>query len=254
MMNDLRGQRVLIVDDEPELLKMLLYVFGRTAAQVHTAQDGPEALRKFFALRPDLVLLDLMMPGMDGLEVCHRIREISDVPIIILTATDNDRKIVESLECGADDYVTKPFSPSVLLARAQSVLRRTATAPTPESASTYHDGYLMVDLDKRRVWVCGERVFLSTTEHDVLTYFVRNAGRLLTFEQILSNVWGKGCERRVEYVHTYITRLRRKLEMDPTMPRYFSNERGVGYRFQAEEPGAPLPPGIDGKFSSGDPQ
>jgi DNA-binding response OmpR family regulator len=226
-------KRVLVVDDDPALLPLIEYTFAREGYDVLTACDGKEALREFFAHKPDLVILDIMMPRMDGWETCRRIREVSDVPIVMLTARGQDEDIVRGLEYGADDYLTKPFSIKVLLAHARAVLRR-AALPAVEYAepTTYADDFLTVDLKERRVTVGGEPVKLTPTEYRLLAYLVQNAGQVLTFTQILQNVWGWEYQDDLDYVRVYVWHLRQKLEQDPKDPKYIQTEIGVGYRFE----------------------
>lgn len=231
-MSDLLDKRVLIIDDDPDMSELVAFFLSQAGAEIYTAAGGPEGLRQFFAHRPDLVILDIMMPEMDGWEVCQRIRQVSDVPLILLTALARNPEIVKGLKCGADDYLPKPFSPDVLLARAQAVLRRAHHYSAQEKSVTYNDGHLAVDLIKRRVRVRGEPVKLSATECRLLTYLFRHAGRVLTFEQILAQVWGKACQDNPEYVHVYVSRLRQKLEPEPKQPIYFLTEHGIGYRFE----------------------
>jgi two-component system KDP operon response regulator KdpE len=226
--------KVLVVDDDPALLPLIEYTFAREDYEVHCASDGKEALRQFFAHRPDLVILDIMMPRMDGWETCRRIREVSDVPIVMLTARGQDEDVIRGLEYGADDYLTKPFSIKVLVARARAVLRRAALPPVDYSESTtYADDYLTMDLQQRRVTVRGEIVKLTPTEYRLLAYLVQNAGRALTFSQILQSVWGWEYQDDVDYVRVYIWHLRQKLEEDPKNPKYIQTETGVGYRFES---------------------
>lgn len=236
-MDALRDKIVLIIDDDPELLELLELFFLHAKADVHTAHDGYDGLRKFYTHRPDLVILDLMMPGMSGWEVCRQIRNLSDVPLIMLTALQQPDDVTRGLECGADDYVTKPFEHKVLMARAQAVLRRTTQPYNFElDSSIYNDGYLRVDLNKRQVQLRGEDVKLSTKEYMVLAYLVKHADQILSFQQILENVWGWEYQEHLEYVHAYIWRLRQKLEEDPTNPVYLLTEYGTGYRFEKLTP------------------
>jgi DNA-binding response OmpR family regulator len=227
----MQDKRILIIDDDHALLDLLETVLAPRGAEVCVAASGQQGLDQFHARRPDLVLLDVMMPDMDGWEVCRQIRLVSDVPIIMLTAQCRDEDIVRGLKMGADDYVTKPFSPEVLLARSQAALRRPVFAPERQQPFTYHDGHLTINLEQRRVLVKGEPVKLSVTEYELLAYLVRRAGRVLTFRQILRNVWDEVSMERTEYVHNYVSYLRYKLEPDPRCPVYFLSDRGVGYRF-----------------------
>lgn len=229
----MENKKVLVVDDDPALLPLIEYTFAREGYEVYTAADGKEALRQFFAHRPELVILDIMMPRMDGWETCRRIREVSDVPIVMLTARGQDEDIIRGLEYGADDYLTKPFSIKVLLAHARAVLRRAALPPAEHGEpTTYADDHLSVDLKERRVTVRGEVVKLTPTEYRLLAYLVQNAGQVLTFRQILQNVWGWEYQDDLDYVRVYVWHLRQKLEDDSKHPKYIQTEIGVGYRFE----------------------
>ncbi|MBI1877251.1 MAG: response regulator transcription factor [Chloroflexi bacterium] len=227
-------QTVLVIDDEPALLRLLESVFSEAGYQIYTSTNGPEGLRQFYTCQPDLVILDLMMPEMDGWEICSQIRRLSDVPVIMLTAMIHDDEIIRGLTCGADEYVTKPFNSAVLLARAQALLRRAALPPTTKKLAAYSDGYLTIDLEAHRVHVCGQPVKLSVTEYGLLAYLLQNADRMLTFRQILGHIWGEACQDNIEYVHVYISHLRQKLEKDPSCPVYLLAERGVGYCFEKQ--------------------
>jgi two-component system KDP operon response regulator KdpE len=231
-MSEMQGKRILIVDDDIYLLNLMTHIFGRRQAQVYTAADGVEGLRQFYAHQPDLVLLDLMMPDVDGWQVCRQIRQRSGVPIIMLSALDRDEHVVRGLDCGADDYITKPFSQKVLLARIRAALRRAALASPAAQPSRYSDGHLSVDLEGRQVLVGAKPVKLSPTEYELLAYLVAHADRTRTYRQILERVWGSAYHNCVGHVHVYISRLRQKIEPDPANPRYLPNEHGVGYRFE----------------------
>jgi two-component system alkaline phosphatase synthesis response regulator PhoP len=229
----MENKKVLVVDDDPALLPLIEYTFAREGYEVYTANDGKEALRQFFAHRPELVILDIMMPRMDGWETCRRIREVSDVPVIMLTARGQDEDIIRGLEYGADDYLTKPFSIKVLLAHARAVLRRAALPPPDyDESTTYADDYLTVDLKERRVTTRGEVVKLTPTEYRLLACLVQNTNQTLTFRQILQNVWGWEYQDDLDYVRVYVWHLRQKLEEDPKNPKYIQTEIGVGYRFE----------------------
>ena len=233
----MRGKKVLIVDDDSEMLALCRRLFAGAGAEVHVATDGREALGQFAACRPDLVLLDVMMPALDGWEACRLLRRMSDVPIIFLTVLSHEDDIVRGLECGATDYVTKPFSPKVLLARACAALRAADADSGKRRVARYDDGYLSVDLEARRVSVEGKPVQLTATEYELLAHLLENAGRVLTHEQILERVWGWECQGSPDYVHVYICHLRQKLEQDPRRPSYLLTEHGVGYRFEKREEG-----------------
>jgi two-component system KDP operon response regulator KdpE len=231
----MQGKRILVIDDDPGLLQLVKLTFNRLEAQVYCADSGQEGLRQFYQHRPYLVILDLMMPEMDGLEVCRQLRRLSEVPIIILTALDHDNHVLKGLACGADDYLTKPFNPEILVARAQAVLRRTIDQyASPDKPAAYNDSYLTIDLTQRTVLVQGKPVKLTATEYRLLTYLLQNANRVLTTQQILHNVWGSDHHGNTEYVHVYMGHLRRKLEAAPTDPLYLLTEHGIGYRFETQ--------------------
>jgi two-component system KDP operon response regulator KdpE len=230
----MQNRKVLVIDDDADLVELLKRVFGSAGAQVFGACDGQEGLRQFYAHHPDLVVLDIMMPGMDGWEVCRSLRQLSNVPILVLTALNASQDVLYGLDRGADDYVTKPFDIQILLARARALLRRTSRPGGSEKCLTYDDGYLAIDLEQRRVWVRQQRINLTSTEYELLVYLFRSAGGVLTHEQILEHVWGEGCRESSQYVHVYVHRLRKKLEQDPADPRYLVKEHGVGYRFEPQ--------------------
>lgn len=230
----MQGSTILIIDDEPAILHWLASALSQMGYEVYTAASGPEGLRQFYTLRPDLIILDLMMPDVDGWTVCERIRQVSAVPLIMLTALSQEELIIRGLDYGADDYLTKPCSLELLLARVRAVLRRAALPPTAQKSVSYSDNRLTVDLDERRVFILGEPVKLSATEYGLLTYLFQNAGQVLTFEQILEQVWGETGHGNIDYVHVYVSRLRRKLEVNPKEPVYLVTEYGVGYRFEKQ--------------------
>lgn len=227
----MQGKKILVIDDDYHINQLVKATFAEQGAEVVTAVDGQEGLRQFYTHKPDLVIIDLMMPEMDGWETTERILELADVPIIILTSLRDDADVIRGLDRGAIDYVTKPFSPKVLAARARAALRH-AAASHPVVQYNFQDERLLVDLDHKRILVDGEPVKLTKTEFKVLTYLVQNAGRILTFQQILEHVWGWEYQDSIEYVHVYVSRLRQKLEKDPKEPRYLITEYGIGYRFE----------------------
>ncbi len=221
-------QTILVIDDDYNLRRLIKYALAHEGYVVHVAHDGQEGWHVFFDLRPDLVILDIMMPQMDGWEVCKRIREVSEVPIIILTASVYGKDIVRGLNMGADDYLTKPFRVSELLARVQAVLRRVSVSkPTP----VYADDHLTIDLGNRRVLVQGEPVPLTSIEFNLLAVMVKHANHVLSTGQLLEQVWGWDHVDNVDYVRVFVFRLRQKIEPDPKSPRYILTERGAGYRF-----------------------
>lgn len=228
----MQGTRILVIDDDISLCQTIKYTFSRVGADVVTATDGRDGLQQFYRHRPDLVLLDVRMPGIDGWEACRQIRLMSNVPIIMLTTLHKDEEIIHGLDLGADDFVTKPFSREVLLARARALLRRTEQGVTEPSLTGYSDDYLSVNLEKRRVYVNGKQISLTATEFRLLSYLLQFADQVLPYQTLLDRVWGEECRENIDYVHVYLSHLRRKIEADPRNPRYLVNERGIGYRFE----------------------
>ena len=225
--------KVLVVDDEPQIRRVMRVILAGENYEVVEARSGEAALIKFREFMPDLVLLDLNMPGMSGLEACREIRETSDVPIIVLTVRREEEEKVEALDAGADDYVTKPFGMDELLARLRAAVRRASPAPD-EPVVTTPD--FTVDLAAKRVRRDsdgGGDVRLTPTEWQLLEILVRNRGRLVTQRQLLQEVWGPAYESESNYLRVYVAQLRRKLEPEPSHPRYLLTEPGMGYRFQA---------------------
>ena len=226
-----RDRRILVVDDEERMVRFIRLNLEHDGFRVITAYNGMQAVNKVRSDMPDLILLDVMMPDMDGFEVLRIIRETSNVPVIMLTAKGDEDDRVRGLELGADDYMTKPFSPRELVSRAKAVLRR--TEPT---TSTLHgliniDGHLKLDFDRREIWLDDKLVQLRPTEYRLLYHLVQNAGWVLTHDQLLTKVWGYEYRDEPHYVRLYINYLRQKLEKDPANPKYILTERGVGYRF-----------------------
>lgn len=228
----LQGKRILVIEDDPAMARLVEYSFSGTGAQIYRAINGHEGLRQLYFHQPHLVILDIMLPGLDGWEVCSRIRQISDVPIIILSALGREKDIIRGLDCGAVDYVTKPFSPKILVARAQAALRQAKLNAELGKPLIYHDEHLTINLDQRQVLVRGAPVDLTRTEYRLLAYLVENAGTVRTYRQILQHTWGPEYHNSPEYVHVYISRLRQKLEKDPNHPQYLVTKHGVGYSFR----------------------
>ena len=197
------------------------------------ASSGREGLQKAYQVRPELIILDIMMPGMDGWQVCRRLRELSGVPIIMLTARNMKGDVVKGLEAGADDYLTKPFSAAELNARIQAVMRRSNTpdGKTNSRSSFYSNGYLSVDFERRIVRARGQRVDLTPTEFKLLSCLIRNEGRVLPHRYLLTEVWGPEYADDLDYVKLYIRYLRLKIEDNPSDPTYILTEWGIGYRF-----------------------
>ncbi len=229
--SDLRNKTILVIDDDPSLGQMVQLAFSVEGAIAITANDGQEGLRHFYTHRPDLIILDIRMPDINGWEVLRQIRVMSDTPVILLTTLSEDQDIVRGLDCGADDFISKPFNRDVLLARARAVLRRVQLDKLETSSQLFRDEWLTIDLNKRQVTVKGEAVRLTATEFRLLAYLLQNAGRVLTYHQILDYVWGQDYRDSPDYVHVYLSHLRRKLEEDSRNPRYLLTEHGVGYRF-----------------------
>jgi len=224
-------QRLLLVDDNAQLLKAMVRSLERSGYETTTAKDGAAALEAFEAHKPDLIVLDVMMPGMDGWEVCQRLRDISRVPIIMLTARANENDRITGLKMGADDYIGKPFSLKELEARIEAVLRRARMVPLRSSSVVYDDGRLHLDAASMQVTLEGESINLTATERRLLFALAERAGWVLPPDQILREVWGPEYEGQSDYVKLYVWRLRQKLEGDPTQPTYIRTERGLGYRF-----------------------
>lgn len=224
-------KKILVVDDERGLAKIIRLNLEQDGFEVVEANNGTQAMEKLRTTLPDLILLDVMMPDIDGFTVLKMIREIGNIPVIMLTAKGQEEDKVKGLELGADDYVTKPFSPRELTSRIRAVLRRGSFSKDEESGQIVVDDRLMIDFGKHEVWVDGELVQLRPTEYRLLYHLVQNAGWVLTHDQILNKVWGYEYEDEPHYVRLYINYLRKKIEVDPSDPQYILTERGIGYRF-----------------------
>lgn len=244
MMQDtqFRDRKILVVDDEERMVRFIRLNLEYDGFKVVEAFNGQQAINKIRSTLPDLVLLDVMMPDLDGFEVLKIIRETSTVPVIMLTAKGEEDDRIHGLELGADDYMTKPFSPRELVSRAKAVLRRTEMTSGATHGIIDVDDRLKIDFDRREVWVEGKLVKLRPTEYRLLYHLVQNAGWVITHDQILAKVWGYEYQDEPHYVRLYINYLRKKLEEDPANPKYILTERGVGYRFvdyrRKEAPGA----------------
>jgi two-component system response regulator RegX3 len=226
--------RVLVVEDEESFSDALSYMLRKEGFEVAVAASGPEALEVFDREGADLVLLDLMLPGLPGTEVCRSLRQRSKVPVIMLTAKDSEIDKVVGLELGADDYVTKPFSSRELVARIRAVLRRRGDAEEPPS-SVLAAGPVRMDVDRHVVTVRGEKVQLPLKEFELLEVLLRNAGRVLTRGQLIDRVWGADYVGDTKTLDVHIKRLRAKIEPDPSKPRYILTVRGLGYKFETAE-------------------
>ena len=231
MVSGFSGKTVLVVDDESRMVEFIAMNLELEGFHVVRAANGSGALEKATKEHPDLVLLDIMMPDMDGFETLQELREISSVPVIFLTAKSEEVDRIKGLDLGADDYIAKPFSPRELVSRIRAVLRRTEPAAMTNSEIVV-DNELRVNFDQRKVIVRGQEVRLRPTEYRLLYQLVTNAGKLLTHEVLLSRVWGAEYRDEDQYVRLYITYLRQKIEKDPKNPRYILSERGLGYRFK----------------------
>jgi two-component system KDP operon response regulator KdpE len=229
--NPFKNRRILVVDDEERMVRFIRLNLEHDGFSVIEANRGQQAIDRIRTGLPDLVLLDVMMPDMDGFEVLRTIREISQLPVIMLTAKNEEDDRVKGLELGADDYITKPFSPRELVSRVKAVLRRTEAASTNIHGIIEVDEHLRMDFDRHEIWLDGQLVDLRPTEYRLLYHLVQNAGWVLSHDQILTNVWGYEYRDQPHYVRLYINYLRKKLEADPTNPVYILTERGVGYRF-----------------------
>ncbi|MBC8160289.1 MAG: response regulator transcription factor [Roseiflexaceae bacterium] len=230
-MTELRDKLVLVVDDEQRLVQFMRMNLEIEGCRVISAPDGREALDKVREDMPDVVLLDIMMPGMDGYETLRRLRTFSQVPVLILTAKDSEDNRIQGLELGADDYISKPFGHRELVSRIRAVLRRHYTQPLEPMTTVAVDDRLTIDFARREVQINGERVNLRPTEYRLLFHLVQNAGYVMTHEQLLNKVWGPEYRDESHYLRLYVTYLRQKIEQDPSNPHYILTERGVGYRF-----------------------
>ena len=227
---DRANSRVLVVDDEPQITRVLKTVLTSQGYDVRTAPEGESALANFKEWSPELVITDLYMPHMDGVELCRRIRELSSVPIIVLSVKGEERTKVDALDSGADDYVTKPFGIDELMARVRAALRRSGGAET-QTPSSFEAGDFRVDLDARRVHTQGREVRLTPKEFDLFLYMAKHPNRVLTHAALLEAVWGQASQEQPEYLRVFMGQLRKKLEPDPSNPRYLVTEPWVGYRF-----------------------
>jgi DNA-binding response OmpR family regulator len=232
MPEEFKNRSILVVDDEERMVRFIRLNLEHDGFIVVPAYRGMQALDEIRKEMPDLVLLDVMMPDMDGFEVLKLIRENGSAPVIMLTAKGEEDDRVRGLELGADDYITKPFSPRELVSRVKAVLRRTEAAnPAARSEIIVVDERFKIDFGRREVWIDNELVKLRPTEYRLLYHLVQNAGWVMTYDQLLTKVWGYEYRDEAHYVRLYVNYLRQKLEKDPANPRYILTERGVGYRF-----------------------
>jgi two-component system KDP operon response regulator KdpE len=223
-------QRILIVDDEPQITRVLYRSLMTHGYDVHTAADGESAMQTFGDWTADLVITDLAMPNMGGLELCRRLRAISEVPIIVLSVRGEEKSKVEALDAGADDYVTKPFGMDELLARIRATLRR-APVGHEETTKVLEIGHFHIDLEARRVNLQDKEVHLTPKEYDLMVYLARNPGKVLTHRKLLAAIWGGESVEQTEYLRVFIGQLRKKIEPNPATPQYILTEPWIGYRF-----------------------
>jgi two-component system KDP operon response regulator KdpE len=224
-----QGARILVVDDEQQIRRSLQVNLQNRGYAVETAESGEEALKSFANRRPDVMILDLLLPGIGGVEVTRRIRALATVPIIVLSAIGDENRKVEALEAGADDYMTKPFGTEELLARIRSVLRRVAGAHS--ARPVFMAGRMSVNFDRREVLLDDKPVKLTPTEYDLLKFLIEHAGKVLTHRMILQAVWGQGYVDQAQYLRVFIGQLRKKIELIPARPAFIVTDPGVGYRF-----------------------
>jgi len=226
------NQRILIADDEPQISRVLRTGLNTRGYDVRVAADGESALDTFNDWHPDLVVTDLAMPNLDGLELCRRLRLVSQIPIIVLSVKGEERTKVEALDAGADDFVTKPFSMEELLARVRATLRRAAAGSEGDESSTVLEaGDFRIDVEKRRVTIRDKEIHLTPKEFELLAHLMRHPGKVLTHRKLLSAVWGTNYAEQTEYLRVFIGQLRKKIEADPSSPRYILTEPWIGYRF-----------------------
>jgi len=230
------SQTILIVDDEPRLVQSIQMHLEMEGFRIISANNGYQALEKVVRETPDLVILDVMMPDMDGLLTLKKIREVSQIPVIFLSVKGEEFDRVRGLDLGADDYMTKPYSPRELISRIKAVLRRTEPKGITGGSEIVIDPDLRFNLDQRKVTVRGREVILRPTEYRLLYQLVTNPGKLLTHQMLLSRVWGPEYRDDDQYVRLYVGYLRQKIEEDPKNPKYILNERGLGYRFKEFTP------------------
>ncbi|MBK7704346.1 MAG: response regulator transcription factor [Acidobacteria bacterium] len=222
--------RILIVDDEPQIVRVMRTGLIANGYETRFAENGRAALEVFDVWQPDMIVTDLAMPEMDGLELCRQIRAISEVPIIVLSVKGEERTKIDALDAGADDYVTKPFGINELLARLRAVQRRSRARPN-ETSNVLNAGDFRIDLDSREVIVSDKAIHLTPKEYDLLVYFVSHPGKVLTQRTLLGAVWGGNFTEQPEYLRVFVGQLRKKIEKDPGEPRYIVTEPWVGYRF-----------------------
>jgi DNA-binding response OmpR family regulator len=231
---DLRGKKILLIDDDSNIHEIVEGVFSTHSVNVISAFSGKIGLKQLFDQKPDLVILDLMMPEMDGWETCRQIRMVSDVPVLMLTSLADEKNVIRGLDNGADDFVGKPFNLDLLLSRVRALLRRAQNAPQPDRTVHYQDEYIQFDFDRRKLYVSGNAISLTNTEYRLLAALIQVEGRVMSYEQLLENVWGWEYQDSPEYVHVYISHLRKKIEGALDKVTYFQSIYGVGYQFEQQ--------------------
>lgn len=232
-MSRIHRPRILVVDDEPGIIRALQASLEANGFETLAATDGSEALEAIDKELPDLLILDIIMPKMDGFEVCRRVRQLSEIPIIMLSARKSEEDKVQCLNLGSDDYISKPFSMNELVARVKAVLRRTTGIGTTSAQPSFTCGSLTIDFAKRQVTIAGNEVRLTPTEFSLLQELTLNADKVLTHTHLLKTVWGPEYGQEREYLRVFVGRLRVKLEPNPLDPKYIVTVPGVGYKFQA---------------------
>ncbi len=221
---------ILIVDDEPQIRKLLRIVLKDEGYKTQECENGSQAVRMSASIKPDLIILDLGLPDMDGKEVVDSIREWSQVPIIICSVRDADKEVVDALGRGADDYITKPFNPDILIARIEASLRKSVTREVGEP--DLENGRIRMNLVRHEVFLDGHVIFFTPKEYQLLRYFMVNSGKMLTHKQLLKDVWGAAHGEDMQYLRVYVSQLREKIEPDPKDPTYIITEPGIGYRME----------------------
>jgi two-component system, OmpR family, KDP operon response regulator KdpE len=225
------AKRILVVDDEPQILRALRKSLAINQFDVRTAADGESAMDLFRDWSPDLIITDLSMPEMNGLELCRTIRQLSEVPIIVLSVKGEEKTKIEALDNGADDYITKPFSIDELLARIRATMRRAPSNSGEIVETKFEIGDFLLDFDAHQIFVRGAEVHLTPKEFELLVYFIKNPGKIITHRTLLEAVWGGNSSEQNEYLRVFIGQLRKKIEPNPAKPRYILTDPWIGYRF-----------------------
>jgi DNA-binding response OmpR family regulator len=232
--NHMHGKTVLIIDDDCEFLTFTSMIFKESGAHVIETSSGLDGMGKLLTHQPDLVVLETMIAGGDGFQICQQIRQLSNTPLIILTALSQDKYVLKGLEAGADDFLSKHVHPQVLLARAQALMRRSNQNNNYFAVQNYNDDRLGIDFERHRVFVVGKEIRLTSVEFKLLAFLASNEGRVLSYKQILSTVWEGKYKSKYGYVHVYISYLRSKIEPDPRNPQYIRSVPRVGYIFEKQ--------------------